>query len=115
MLDINFNSNSDHCLPHLKLQHVVAATGYPHPLLPEAQRAAHPTELQLASGPRLAFDRVFPQTETTRKRFRNIALPLRGREHVRLRLRQPGEDKTSMIGPEPILHRVTAGLFQRIT
>ena len=74
MLDINFNSKSDHCLPHLKLQHV-AATGYPHPLLPEA-RAAQPTELQLASGPRLAFDRVFPQSATPRKGFRYIAHPL---------------------------------------
>ena len=110
MLDINFNSKSDHCLPHLKLRHV-AASGYPHSLLPEAQRAAHPTELQIASGPRLGFDRVFPQTATTREGFRDIALPLvqpvlEG-VNTRLRLRQPGADKTSMIGPEG--GRMTAG------
>ena len=89
---------------HLNLRHVVAVSGYPHPLLPEAQRAAHPTELQLSSGPRLELDRVFPQTATTREGFRDIAVPLLQPvlEGVNtcLRLWQPGANKTSMIGPE---------------
>ena len=82
--------------------------GTPPSLEPAAapERAVHPTELQLASGPRLAFDRVFPQTATQEEVFRDVALPLvqpvlEGVNACVFAFGNTGAGKTfSMIGPE---------------
>ena len=93
-----------------------------------------PTELQLAEdgGPRLKFDRVFPQKATQDEVFREIALPLvqpvlEGVNACVFAFGNTGAGKTfSMIGPdggrggakirkdEGILPRVAAELFRRI-
>ena len=94
-----------------------------------------PTELQLAEdgGPRLKFDRVFPQKATQDEVFREIALPLvqpvlEGVNACVFAFGNTGAGKTfSMIGPEGgrlsggmrrkdegVLPRVAAELFRRI-